>query len=319
MNAVDLTSKSSAALKEILETPRKEQWLWDQNYLEGLQLVAAQDRFSDQVGKLTQLAKLAELQKVESIKALDDIAPILFEHTVYKSYPISLVTSGRFDVLTRWLGGLTTHDLSSVDAKGITTYDAWFDRLEEQSLLRPNHSTGTTGKLSIIPRSVQEIAYNNDNIVTSFDAFGDEPNLIEILLEASGKPVPIVHPSYRRGRHLAQRVLDGLVVSIGSEASTYTLNPEPLSADLMSLIGQVRGASQRGELDKLEIAPELLEKFRSMMDDQGAMQEKQKVFFERLVDELLGKPVYVLGVTCGTGCCAARNAASSSSLLIKAL
>jgi hypothetical protein len=118
------------------------------------------------------------------------------------------------------------------------------------------------------------------------------------LIEANGGgPVPIVHPSYRHGRHLAQRMMDALVSGIGSEETTYVLNTDYLSADLMSLVGQVRGASQRGELDKLEIAPALLEKYRAMVSGQQDQQEVQRVFFERLVEDLLGKAVYVVGVT----------------------
>ncbi len=201
-------------------------------------------------------------------------------------------------MMTRWLGGLTVHDLSSVDVSGCDSFDSWFVALEADSPIRPIHSTGTTGKLSIMPRGVWETEFFAHQFLQSQEPLGSGPDPMERLIDASGgRPVPIVHPSYRHGRHLAQRMMDALVTGIGSEATTYVLNTDYLSADLMSLVGQVRGATQRGELDQLEIAPALLEKFRAMVSGQQQEQEKLKAFFERLADELLGKAAYVVGVT----------------------
>jgi hypothetical protein len=140
-------------------------------------------RFETLRPKIAQLDKLATLQKCDTVEKLDDIAPLLFQHTVYKSYPVSLVTKRRFDLLTRWLDGLTSHDLSQVDATGVQGFDDWFVRLEEQSPLRPNHSTGTTGKLSIVPRDVNEIA----RFETSLDPDRDEQ-------EASADRSPVLPP-----------------------------------------------------------------------------------------------------------------------------
>lgn len=201
-------------------------------------------------------------------------------------------------MMTKWLDGLTVHDLSGLDVSDCDSFDSWFVSLEAQSPIRPIHSTGTTGKLSVMPRGVWETEFFAHQFLHSNEPFGDGSDPMKRLIDASGGgPVPIVHPSYRHGRHLAQRMMDALVAGIGSEETTYVLNEEYLSADLMSLVGQVRGASQRGELDKLDIAPAMLEKFRAMVSGQEEAQQKQKLFFERLVDELLGKAAYVVGVT----------------------
>ena len=136
---------------------RRELWLLAQGEREAIQLELCRTRFEALRPKIAQLDKLATLQKVEAIEELDDMAPLLFQHTVYKSYPVSLVTKRRCDLLTRWLDGLTSHDLSQVDTTGVQGFDDWFVRLEAESPLRPNHSTGTTGKLSIVPRDEGEI------------------------------------------------------------------------------------------------------------------------------------------------------------------
>jgi hypothetical protein len=92
-------------------------------------------------------------------------------------------------------------------------------------------------------------------------------------------------------------MLDGLIRRIGSEETTYVVNHDYLSADMMSLVGQVRGASQRGELDQLTIAPHLLERYKQMTAQQANQSDVQQAFFERLVKELQGQGAYVIGVT----------------------
>lgn len=79
------------------------------------------------------LGKLAREQGITSGDDFDEALPLFFEHYVYKSYPPSLLWSGRFDTLIRFLGRLTTHDLSGVDTAGCTSIDAWLDALDEQT------------------------------------------------------------------------------------------------------------------------------------------------------------------------------------------
>jgi hypothetical protein len=301
-------------MADLFDTPREEQARWDAAKREALQLAMARLRFETQVPMIPQLKKLAELQNVADLGKLDDLAPLLFRHTVYKSYPISMVTRGRFDLLTKWLDGLTVHDLSGVDVSQCDSFDSWFVSLEAQSPLRPIHSTGTTGKLSIMPRGIWETDFFAWQFLHSYDTLDGSPNPIDLLIEANGGgPVPIVHPSYRHGRHLAQRMMDALVSGIGSEETTYVLNTDYLSADLMSLVGQVRGASQRGELDKLEIAPALLDKYRAMVSGQQDQQEAQMVFSSGSLKICSARQSMSSASprTFTTGCCVERSAASS--------
>src|SRR3546814_13318229 len=82
----------------------------------------------------------------------DLLAPLLYPHTVYKSYPISYLERARFDKLTKWLGGLTTVDISNVDASGIESIDDWIDLLDAETPLTFAPTSGTTGQLSFVPR-----------------------------------------------------------------------------------------------------------------------------------------------------------------------
>src|SRR3546814_615000 len=103
--------------------------------IERLHLEGARKRFAELRPGLSVLDKLAREQGIEEIRTLEDLAPLLYPHTVYKSYPISYLERARFDKLTKWLGGLTTVDISNVDASGIESIDDWLDLLDAETPL----------------------------------------------------------------------------------------------------------------------------------------------------------------------------------------
>src|SRR5215203_2055341 len=71
--------------------------------LDDIQLAAVRKRFADLKERLPVLANLAREQGVDEIGSVDDAAKLLFKHSVYKSYPVSLIEKNRFDRLTGWL------------------------------------------------------------------------------------------------------------------------------------------------------------------------------------------------------------------------
>src|SRR5262252_1877455 len=82
--------------------------------LEALQLEALRFRFETLYESVPMVKTLADRQRIVAIGQLTDVVPMLFEHTMYKSYPPSLLEKNRFDQLTRWLDKLTAHDLSQL-------------------------------------------------------------------------------------------------------------------------------------------------------------------------------------------------------------
>ena len=279
---------------QFFELSPTELWSLSDAERDAVQLSILSNRFDVLKTAIAQLGKLAKLQDVEEVTSFDDAAPLLFQHTVYKSYPMSLIERGRFDLLTRWLDGLTVHDLSNVDVSGCTGFDSWFAALEAQTPLRPNHSTGTSGKLSIIPRDEKDLEQFELNHIRQMVPFGDEPDRMAAM-RASNAAVPIVYPSSRHGRHVAQRMLDGLVRRLGSDETTYVLYDEFLSADVASLAGRVRGASMKGTLEDMKIPADLLEMYRASLDRQSAQTKDQERFFERVLAELVGRDAFVFG------------------------
>jgi hypothetical protein len=109
--------------------------------LEDIQLVNARRRFRELRPQIAALDRLATDQGIDEITAIADLAPLMFSHTVNKSYPMALLERRQFDRLTRWLSGLTSIDLSRIDAAGCETIDEWLLLLDEQTPLRVFHGS----------------------------------------------------------------------------------------------------------------------------------------------------------------------------------
>jgi hypothetical protein len=135
---------------------------WDELFgmdppeVEAFQLAALKQRVEELKPKVKQLAAQVDAARLASIEQLEDAVPLLFSASAYKSYPISLIENRRFELLTRWLDGITSLDLAAIDTSGCRGIDAWLDAVEKQSELRPYHTSGTSGKISFIPRSKLE-------------------------------------------------------------------------------------------------------------------------------------------------------------------
>jgi hypothetical protein len=194
--------------------------------LENVQLRALQEKFNELVPKITAVRDLAQRQGVSNINSLNDILPVLFTHTVYKSYPLSLIEKRKFDQLTKWLAKFSTLDLSDIVLDKPKTIDQWLDQLEGQSELMVVHSSGTTGKLSFLPRTMIDM----ENYKNGFYMMLESTTGINFHEER----VPIFFPGYRNGRQLAQRVIGHFAPEMaGSDEEYHTAFPGFMSADFM--------------------------------------------------------------------------------------
>ena len=107
----------------------------DRHELEGLQREAMGIRFREHYDTIEMLRKLADRLGITALDEFNDVAPLMFSHTAFKSYPAVLIDKKRFDLMTKWLDKLTSNDLSEVDTSGCTGIDDWIDRLDEQTPL----------------------------------------------------------------------------------------------------------------------------------------------------------------------------------------
>ncbi|HSV34287.1 MAG TPA: hypothetical protein VLI46_01960 [Ramlibacter sp.] len=114
-----------------------------------LQLRAAQELFEARRQQIPLVNRRAEEAGIDRIEKLDDIVPLLFAHTVYKSYPPSFVEQGRWDRMLQWLDTLSVDDVSKVNIEGVKDVDDWIARLWEAGHM-VLATSGSSGKCSFL-------------------------------------------------------------------------------------------------------------------------------------------------------------------------
>jgi hypothetical protein len=261
--------------------------------IEAAQLAAAQRRFEQLVARIPMLRKLAAEQAVDRIQTADDLAKLLFRHNVYKSYPLSLLERGDFQRLTRWLGGLTTCDLTGVDASRCEGIDEWIDLLDRDTEIRLVHSSGTTGKLSFLPRTENEYALIDLEVWRHyFEGFRAEgENRIDGI-----EQMPIVNPGYASGALAGQRRLTQIVKHWHRRrpVPVISLLPTRMSADALSLGGRIRAAEARGELGQVRLSPQLLSRREEFLAQAKEAPHRMDAFLDAIAG-LEGQRVMMFG------------------------
>ena len=254
---------------------------------EKLQLEAVRINFARMRDRIPALKKLADRQGVEHIDKLEDVLPVCFDHRVLKNYPIQIIENRDFPKLTKWLDKLTAHDLTQVDLTGLTTIEEWLGRLEAYGML-VTYSSGTTGKLSFVPRSYDEIGpwkyhfYSVNRACSGVDAWTDK--------------LPTFFPGYRGGYQTMLKMMSLFNVEMaGGPDSYYTLYDTHIPADLMALSGRMQAAEDKGEIASLGLDPALLEQRRQMMEQGRTKETDMEQWFGKLIQQFKGQRVKIGG------------------------
>ncbi|MFT4046191.1 MAG: hypothetical protein QM661_05785 [Solimonas sp.] len=135
--------------------------------LRGTQIEALDERFQDRRQRIKLLAHRAGEAGVGEIRSREDMVPLLFPHTAYKSYPESLLINGQWDRLGKWMGTIASHPIENVDTAGIDGIDDWIARLEAQGHY-VSCSSGTTGKSAMLIASDKDMAWSKRDTVGVF-------------------------------------------------------------------------------------------------------------------------------------------------------
>jgi hypothetical protein len=114
-----------------------------------LQLQAARELFEQRRSQIPLVGKRAADAGIGAIRSFDDLVPLLFAHTVYKSYPASFVEQGRWDRMLQWLQTLSVESTSNVDVRGVQNVDQWIDRLWDAGHM-VLATSGSSGKVSFL-------------------------------------------------------------------------------------------------------------------------------------------------------------------------
>jgi hypothetical protein len=269
-DAVDFIYMS---VDEMFDTPYRE--------IEEIQLASVRARFETMMEKIMPLRQLAQRQGITKLDSFDDVAPLLFNPKVLKSYPLALLEANEFGKLTQWLDRLTTHDLTKADVSGVDTIDEWLDTLEAQTPMMVMHTSGTSGKISILPRSRVEMCHFAEVFLKYMDHYRGRYGAD---VRSLGGTVPMFLPTYRHGRHL-QRPMEIVAPAIcGTEDKFICAYPGKLSADLLTLGGRLAAAQAKGEAGQLSLNPALLQKRDEMIEFQRHQADYMAAYFERMLE-----------------------------------
>lgn len=259
--------------------------------VDAMHLSALKQRFASLRDRIPLLKKLADAESVTQVDKLDDVVPLLFEHTVFKSYPPSLLEKKNFTQINKWLGKLVTPDVAArftaVDVSACHGLDDWFATMDAAIPdMRISHTSGTSGTVSFLPQGVRE-----------WEKACDIRKLFILKMEGPDMPMPEMHipyPYYRRGYLSHVRANDFLIRALlPGEDHFHAAYPATLSSDMLHLGAKLRAAHAKGTLDRFEISPELLAKKKEFDKLQAEMPAYLARFFLQMSKELRGKRVYI--------------------------
>jgi hypothetical protein len=133
---------------------------------------ALDERFQERLDQVPVLRQRADDEGIKRIESLDDLVPLLFPHTVYKSYPAALVDQGRWAQLNRWLDSVSATRID-VDVAGVEDLDGWIQRLVDHGIY-VSASSGTSGKSSFLTKTSADLDATSDSHFRTFEAAGIE-------------------------------------------------------------------------------------------------------------------------------------------------
>src|SRR6202021_1093175 len=97
----------------------------DRDELESPERQAMAIRFQQHYQSIEMLRKLADRLGITEVDEFNDVVPLFFSHTAFKSYPAALIDKKRFDLMTKWLDKLTSSDLAGGDPTDCAGVGDW--------------------------------------------------------------------------------------------------------------------------------------------------------------------------------------------------
>lgn len=264
----------------------------DQESIDVIQLSGLQRRFCELVPYLPPLKALADENHIAELNEIHDVVPLLFPHTEYKSYPLSLIDNGRFEQLNEWLNDYTLHDLSGLDLGDCQSLDDWLDVVEKHTSVRVVTSSGTSGKITLLPRSTTENQRFAREYFLGYAKFGSEAG----LSDPYGSDVYHVQFNPRHGRMAGCRSSwIRIDFGFGGDGTHVLTMDGNLSTDVLWMTGRLRKAQADGMLEQLKRTKAwktLTERFGEM---ETARVRPGDDFYLRVITELRGKKVAMAG------------------------
>ncbi len=245
-----------------------------------LQLQAVRELFLQRREQIPLLRKRADDAGIDDIRSLDDVVPLLFAHTVYKSYPPSFVDNGRWDRMLQWLDALSVADVADVDITGVTDIDEWIERLWSAGHM-VLATSGSSGKCSFLnhTRGDRELKTRHFRHSVGWP----------FVKAANDRTVFWLGPI--KGANSAIEAANITVANWSRPGSAYVLTDEPLRISEVSRMATMRKKMADGSAAPHEIAAFESAAARKAADGQAAM--------AKLADTILDhrhEPIYISGM-----------------------
>jgi hypothetical protein len=248
--------------------------------MDQLRIRAAGEALAELRQSIRALDQRASDLGLDEIKSTDDLVPLLFAHSVYKSYPDSFVANGQWARLLLWLDTVSTPTMTDIDVTGVADIDEWLIRIEDAGY-NIVASSGTTGKNSFFVNDVEDSTF----FARVF------PNWVGYPARAYAeprRPIFLFAP-----RYAPMRYSHGLKIStgfFGRPDAVYTLTEERMKMGEVMRMGQIRRAMADGTAKPSDVAE--LERISQERVAQGAASLDELAAH---VIEHLHEPVYMSG------------------------
>jgi hypothetical protein len=256
---------------EELRSLRNRKDLFDisEKELRPLHIAAAQESFEEKRGTIPVLAKRAKDTGINTIRSLDDMVPLLFSHTNYKSYPASFLAQKRWKPLLQWLSLISTPNYDDVDVEGVADVDEFLDRLWAKNYC-VNTSSGTGGKISLLPKSKADMDFLKE--------FVWHHRQLESGLEPKNQ-FHFFHFGPVKGTYAAANTAAYNIEGFGRPDSTYVLIDEPMHNSAIMRMAEMRKRMADGEA-----TPDEITAFEAQSAEQG---KRFSARFDWMVDRLI--------------------------------
>ena len=245
-----------------------------------LQLQAAQELFERRIDQIPLLRRRADEAGLTKITSFDQIIPLLFAHTVYKSYPQSFIDNGRWDRMLQWLGALSVETTDNVDIAGVGDLDEWVERLHAAGH-KVLVTSGTSGKCSFLNQSTSDLERKTRHFkhVTGWP----------YAVPNNDREYYFLGPI--RGRNSAIEAAQIGAINWAKAGGVHALTDEPLKISDISRAAALRKRLAEGLATPQEIAQFDAEANRKAQENQQRLQDlAQSIFAHR------HEPIFVLGL-----------------------
>jgi hypothetical protein len=287
-----------ASLQDILDDPatlltldNEQVYGFDPADVAEFQLESIRRQFRETRPRIPVVARLTDDLGLTRIDDLQDITSACLPHTMYKSYSASYVEQGRYDRMSKWLGSLTSIDISGIDVSGCDSLDAWLDTIEQASDLRPHCSSGTSGKVSFFPKNTSAQTYYLRNFMLMNSGFRDEPDSGLDTGEVDFfTPWPVATGRHNLPALFAQLRRDVYKDRPGEHV--HVMGKMHQSVEMLWLTGQLRLAERKGDLASMRLTPAMIRAQDEIRRGEAATHASIEPFIEDLMVGRRGERIF---------------------------